>query len=457
MERGHFLILLLCLGHVAQGQGDDRRLTLHHADAMTVVQVNGQSTTLLNGHVAMSNANGKFRCDSAVWNRQSHDFQAFGHVIYQGNNGLTLHADRMHHLNGWTNLYQNIELKHNDQTLVTDNLRYHDQREIGRFTRGGTVTTSDATLTANEGTYHASRELFTYRGDIKATTKQYTLETDSLIHDLASHRYLMPRPGYAVSDSGWVRFGQGIISDSNDLSIFHHGVTGRDGVDYFIADSLYRQTSLALIGLHGHAQWATRSKDSMELAADHLVIQGDSAQGQGHVVSHSNGLTSLSETLHWNKAINQLHLMGNPVVWTSDYQVQGRHIRWYKAVSNGMDSLWIEGQVVLSEPTDSGAFQQMGGNTLYGHLNHQGIHDMHISGNAKAIYHPEPGQVNVTECSSITLAFRPNEAGNQAIHSVTFNQAPQGTLSENPADDLPGFSNRQSERPDRIDWMSGLK
>ena len=457
MERGYFLTLLLCFALGVQGQSNDSRLTLHHADAMTVIQVNGQSTTLLSGHVAMSNANGEFQCDSAVWNRQSNDFQAFGQVSYQGNNGLILHADMMHHQNGWTNLHQNIELKHGNQTLATDNLRYHDQREIGRFTQGGTVTTTDATLTAREGTYHASREVFTYHGDVKAKTKQYTLDTDSLIHDLPMHQYIMPVAGYAVSDSGWVRFGQGIISDSNELSIFHHGVTGQDGRDYFIADSLHRQASIATTGLHGHEQGATQGKDSMELAADHLVIHGDSAKGQGHVVSHSKGLASLSESLDWNKSTHSLHLEGDPIVWSTDYQVQGRDIYWYQDVSYGMDSLWIEGQVVLSEPTDSGDFQQMGGNTLSGHLNHEGIHDMHLSGNAKAIYHPEPMQVNVTECSSITLAFKANEEGNQTIHSVTFNQSPQGTLSEDQADDLPGFSDRQSERPERMDWMSGLK
>ena len=430
------------------------KITLDNADRMTVVQTDTASITYLVGDVKMHNEEGTFRCDSALWWRASERFDAFGDVVFLGQNGVKASSIKMRYEGGLLKMRQNVKLQHGSQTMNGPQLDYHTSDEHATFFGRSLIRQGTDSLFANQGQYDASLQVFRYQGDIQVLTQDFDVNCDELIHYSADEYMVIPHDGRAIRDSGFIQFGSGYINESENLAIFSDGVYGRDGQDWFQSANMWRNETADHLALSGRAQWKEYGSDGIEVYGDSLSVAADSVEGFGNISLFVQDISARSEQLHWNETEEVLTLRGQPELWMESYFIRCTELKLFRGPR---DSIYLSGPVLVLERTeDSTLYHQMIGKEMTGWLNDQGPESLTIKGNATALYHADSERINVTKSSQIVMIFK-EEDDAMVLETMTFVQSPEGKVNNEKEKQLEGFVDHFDAKPSRIDWISGLK
>ncbi len=452
-------VLWVFLSGSAYGQlRPGQRVDLLYSKSVTVQRTYSGPITMLRGDVALRTKEGTFYCDSARWWRKENRFLAYGHIRYRGNQGLRLRSHTLDYQQGMALLGGGVVLEHDGQVLRTPSLRYDTELEIGTFQGGGEMESPDGTLTSRSGKYLAKEAYFYFEGDVHAVTEEYILDASAMEQWPDQHRYRIPKGGKATTERGWLRFGAAEIRTQPKVGQFYDGVTGVDASQQFRADSLVQVDAAQRTELYEgktRAQWADWSEDSLEIHAGLIVRTHDSARAEHEVHTFSRGMVSLSEFMNWTVSDSVMVLRGNPHVWAQEYLVHADTLRFYLNTQPDVDSLYGRGRVHVGKALDSLRHDEMAGGTLIGRIFHKKMEHVMLRGNAQALFHPDKRRVSHIQCAEIALEF---QAGK--LDRVQFIQGPQGDVhgaQSMPGEHLPGFRLDATQRPLRMEAISGLK
>ena len=140
--------------------GPDDRIYLLHSDILYKNYQDPRAEVLV-GHVKLSHKGCIMYCDSAKFYRDDNSFDAFGHVVMNQADTLTLNSDVLYY-DGFDQLAMaryNVVLKHYDSRLFCDSLDYDRLYNLGYFFQGGKLVDKENTLTSEWGQYSpATRE-----------------------------------------------------------------------------------------------------------------------------------------------------------------------------------------------------------------------------------------------------------------------------------------------------------
>ncbi|MDG1252564.1 MAG: OstA-like protein [Schleiferiaceae bacterium] len=451
--------LIICLSWTALGQlRPGQRIDLLHSTSVTVKRTSTGPVHILKGDVAFKNRDGVFYCDSARWWRKDDRFLAYGNIRFRGKDGVRLSSQTLDYTKGLAFLRGQVVLKHESQTLKTPSLRYDTENETGTFHEGGNIETADGNLTCRSGQYWATESRFLFEGEVHALTKEYVIDCVRMEQWPNDHLYYLDQGGRAKTDHGSMNFGRALLQTEPKISHFYRGVVGVDSLIQFNADSLYQieaDSQTELYGKSKPAQWADWGADSMEIHAMAIVRTLRYANADGNVSTFIQGMASHSESMRWNATDSILHLFGLPVVWAEDYQVCADTLRFYLQYEPDLDSIYGLGLVHLSTAVDSLRSDEMAGAMLSGFMSQQKMKSLRIQGNAQALFHPDPQRSSQVLSAEILLLFAEGK-----LLEVQFIKGPQGDVkssSSSSSTHLPGSRPQRSQRPLRMEAISGLK
>ncbi len=126
--------------------------------------------------------------DSAYLNQKANTFDGYGHVVIDQGDTLHIYSDNLNY-NGNTKiaiLTSNVRMVDKDATLTTNYLAYNTATRIGTYVNGGKLVNKDNVLTSKNGYYFANSRDSYFRYDVRLTTPDAFVVTDTMRYNSGS-------------------------------------------------------------------------------------------------------------------------------------------------------------------------------------------------------------------------------------------------------------------------------
>ena len=417
-------------GSLKKGRGGGSRIILVHSDELFHNQRINREAQILVGNVRFRHDDVILTCDSALYYEASNSFDAFGHVVMNQADTLTLNSDVLYY-DGFDQLAMaryNVVLTHFDSRLYCDSLDYDRLYNLGYFFQGGKLVDKENTLTSEWGQYSPStREaIFNYNVDLR--NPKFTLISDTLHYNTGTEIARIVGPSnidngdnhiYSERGSYDTRHDHAILLDRSIVSNKGRTVTG-DSLDYVgegaisrafghvvCVDNVNRNMITGNYLLYadsiGYAEAADSAvlidfsqRDSFYCHADTFKlftydINTDSVwrvmRGYRHVRAYRTDVQAVCDSMEYISRDSCLTMYRDPIIWQSGQQLLGEEIKAWLNDST-IDSTHVIRQALSVERIDSMYYNQVTGSIMRSYFRDGEMHTTITEGNVLTNYHP---------------------------------------------------------------------
>lgn len=169
---------------------DPGKVFLENADALVADEHRSTEYRVLRGNVRFRRGDMTLRCDSAYFFEASSSLDAFGHVVMNQADTMTVYCDRMHYFGDVevAKLRRNVRVVNSSMTVTTDSLDYDMFNNVARYFSGGTVVDKSGTrITSNVARYEHDTKKVQFTSKVHMKNDKMELFTDILDYDMRTH------------------------------------------------------------------------------------------------------------------------------------------------------------------------------------------------------------------------------------------------------------------------------
>jgi lipopolysaccharide export system protein LptA len=159
-------------------------------------------------------------CDSLYQYTNKNMVDAFGKVHIVRGDTLNMYADFINY-NGDTKIAKarrHVKLIDKQTTLTTDSLDYDMNTDLAYYNYGGTVKDTANVLTSEIGQYQVNTDKAFFRKDVKGTTKDYKIKSDTLIYYTKIRKVYIEGPTYIYNEKDTLYAEYGWYDSMKNLS-----------------------------------------------------------------------------------------------------------------------------------------------------------------------------------------------------------------------------------------------
>jgi lipopolysaccharide export system protein LptA len=425
------VVFFIGTAQTPQQQGKVSKVTIEQADSSGLFDHNVQ---ILRGHVILRHDSSFMFCDSAYFNDMAQTMEAFGNVRFEQGDTLSIKGRYLHYDANiqLAKLRENVCMENRDVTLFTDSFNYDRGINIAYYFNNGRLLDSINELKSVYAQYSPETKRAYFKNSVLLTNPQFILTCDSLNYSTETRIADMVSPTIIESDSGTVYTDKGWYNTLTEESLLQTGlrrslVVSKDRTKTITADSLFYNKIQGLIeafgdmilndtvkkviltGNYGYYDenikfaFATDSaqmieysqKDSLFAHADTMsmatVDQEREIKAYYGVRFYRVDLQGVCDSLQFNTVDSVLNLYKNPIMWNTDYQINGDTIKIFfnDSTVERMDVLRYSFAIQkLESAIDSSYFNQLKGKNLTAYFQGGEISRMYVDGNAESIYYP---------------------------------------------------------------------
>ncbi|MFC2175709.1 OstA-like protein [Bacteroidota bacterium] len=485
-----FLTSLICQAQQKKG----KQIELRNAEVLEYDETLGSKAKRLLGNVIFEHEGAMMYCDSAYL-YQDNKMDAFSNVRLNKGDSIKLFCDELNY-DGNTELAKakrNVRLEDGKMTLKSQKLDYNMASEKAWYTTGGTIISSENTLTSKIGYYYSQLEELFFKDSVKLENKQYTLYSDTLRYQTKTEVAFFLGPTTIISDENTIKCNYGWYDTELDISRFSKDATVFSSDQTIKGDSLYYNKKYSYGLALGNVEVADTSQDivlkgqkAKYFEPGDMVMLTDSAvmiqsMGEDSLFLHADTLLSIIDTiidrrilfayhhvkffktdmrgkcdsLVYSYADSTIRLFKDPILWSDENQLTADSM-WIQNRNNVIDRLYMKEKSMIISEEDSALFNQIKGRWMTGYFKEQKLNKVFVEGNGETIYFTseegsKPENVNQAKSSNLVIIIQKNK-----VQDITFLNQPNATLY--PLDKvklkdmkLDGFKWRIAERPEKVE------
>ncbi len=212
----------LMLASVGALRGQSTAIVDFRGDDAFSVSVGDSTALALVGNVYFHHNGAIVTCDSAVRYNANY-MECFGNVIIN-RDSTYVYGDRAD-FNGITNIAKVyapiVKTVDGDMTMYSYNMEFNTLTNIGRYTRGGTITQKDNRMESREAIYHADERQVYFSGEVAMRNEEYILKTDSMGYNFDTEVTQFYRPATIWNTDGdFLSADEGEYDRANDIYTF---------------------------------------------------------------------------------------------------------------------------------------------------------------------------------------------------------------------------------------------
>ena len=481
--------LMLGLFVSAQVYGQDKRISIKHADNQEYRKTDGNDVFWLVGNVVYEHEGSIMKCDSSIYFRSENRFSAFGNVRINQGDTLHMQGDQLEY-DGTSKLLHiigNVRMNDGQMNLSCQEIIYDRNQDIAYYNAGGTLVQGDNFLVSKMGFYNAASKIFTFRDSVRLRNPKYNIEADTLRYGSENRIAYFQGPTYIRSDSATIYCEKGNYDTYNDIAKLTKHARIDKKAQTIKGDSIYYQVKQGAGEIFGHAYLSdtinkyvinggyAKYRETPESALitqrplyklaiedDSLFITGDTLRIEldanmkrkirvyRHTRFFKSDFQGKCDSLIYTQEDSTFHLYHQPVVWNENNQLTADFIFMTTRKGN-LDSLFMVGNAFLIAMEDSTKFNQIKGRNMYGKFVENELRSIYVSGNGQTVYYAYDEQdkeigVNRADCSDLLIRIVESK-----VERVTFLTKPDATLyppREIPKGELflKGFNQRFREK-----------
>ncbi len=431
-------------------------------------------------------------CDSAIFYKKENLMEAFGHVRIEDGDSVTITAELLTYDGNArkAELRNNVVYASGKKRLYTDNLNYNLETKVADFFDGGKLTDESNTLTSTTGIYFSRVDQANFFTDVFLKARTFTMDTDTLRYNTATKVAVTEGHTVILTDKG-----EEIISKGGVYRTVHEQIDLVDGkvetLHYFLeGDELYyddfrkynraignvlliaKEKDVIISGEEGYYDKAKglskvfgnpvmkkiMKTDTFYLSADTLVAIDSDYDSANRILAYHNvklfksNLQGLSDSLAYFRADSLIYLYTNPILWTSNNQIEGDTIS-LKIRNQELDKMNLYRNSFLVSQDTLLQFNQVKGRNMVATFKEKNIKTIEVTGNGESLYYaltPDKTAmlaINRVLCSNMMIRFR-----GKTLSNISFYKQPEGKtippheLTEGDKT-LEGFLWRGKEKP----------
>lgn len=408
-------------------KGGATKVHVEHADS-TLVQTKSNVFILL-GNVRFRHDSTFMYCDSAYLYNESNSLEAFGQVRVEQGDTLFLYGNflRYEGNRSLAQMRENVRMVSNDEvTLFTEFLDYDRDKNIGYYFNGGMIVDSINELTSIYGQYSPDTRIAFFKENVKLVNPQFVLTSDTLkystetkIADILGSAVIDSDSGMIYTDRGWYNtmleesmlFDRSVVVSKDETktitadSMFY---AKADGALEAFGDMILNDTAkkVIIMGDYGfydevsnYAFTTDRAQMIEYSQTDSLFLHGDTLKmetiGDHRIIKayygvrfFRNDLQGVCDSMQFNTTDSLLYLYKNPILWNSNYQINGDTIRivFGDSTLNRVDVLNYAFTIEQKDTTTY--YNQVKGRFLHAHFLANELSRIDVKGATESIYYP---------------------------------------------------------------------
>lgn len=429
------------------------KVFLENADVLVADNNLTPDYQILRGNVQFRK-NGMFMyCDSAYFYESSNSLDAFGNVKMRQGDTLFVYADVLYYSgqDDMAQLRHNVRLINKDVTLFTDSLDYDMAQNFGYYFDGGKIVDSKNELTSMYGQYEPDTKHAEFLYDVELVNEKYTMKTDTLHYNTASHVADIVGRTTIVSDSNIIYSDKGWYNTENETSTLYNRstivtkkgqtVTG-DTLFYdrnkgigeafgsmIIVDSVRSSILDGDYGFHNEqtsVSFATRHARAREFSqGDTLYVHGDTLRtfldkdslrtltAYHKVRFYRNDVQGVCDSMSSSERDSILNMYVHAVVWSDQRQIAGNEINVHMQDSV-VDWAKLPDFGFVTEQIEDIYYNQLSGKKMMAYFKDKELRQLDVNGNVLVLTYPMENDstynklVNA-ESSYMTVKLKPKQ------------------------------------------------
>ena len=411
-------------------QQKDTRIHLLHADQLFYQRRLNPNAQILVGNVQFQHEGVLLNCDSALYYEAGNSFDAYGNVVMNQGDTLTLNSDVLFY-DGTAQLAQaryNVVMTHVETILYCDSLDYDRLYDLGYFFEGGRMVDGDNTLVSEWGQYQPSSREAIFNYNVQLTNPDFTLLSDTLHYNTGSAVARIVGPStidngdnHIYSERGtydtqakhaWL-LDRSIVSnkgrtiEGDSLYYEEQGGTSKGYGSVVFEDKDNQNMMLGNYILYsdstGYAEAADSAvcidysqRDTLYIHADTFKlftydIDTDSmwreVRAYRHVRAFRVDVQAVCDSMVYLTRDSCLTMYYDPILWQNGQQLLGEVIKAWTNDST-IDSTNVIRQSLSVERIDSTSYNQVAGNIIRSYFHDGHMRLTWVEGNVLVNYYP---------------------------------------------------------------------
>jgi lipopolysaccharide export system protein LptA len=431
-----FLLLFVIVNFFGMSQnplvakGKQTKINIENSDS-SVVKSSNPDVYVLYGNVVFRHDSVYMYSDSAYLNSLTNSLDAFGNVRIEQGDTLSMYGDYLNYDGDakLAKMRENVRMENKSVTLFTDNVDYNRNTNIAYYFNGGMLVDSLNELTSIYGQYSPDTKMAFFKENVTLTNPQFKLTSDTLnyhtdrkIADIISPTVIESDSGIVYTDRGWYN------TDLEESMLYDRSlVISKDKTKTMTADSIFYNKSgnyveafgnmllndtvkkMILTGNYGYYDeltkfaFATDSAQVIEFSrGDSTFCHADTLQmetiGEEREVKAFHGvrfyrtdLQGVCDSLQFNTVDSILRLYKNPILWNTNYQINGDTIKILFNDST-VERVYVLNYAFALEEVDTTYFNQLKGRSLTAYFVGGEMTKVDVDGNTETIYYPMDDQ-----------------------------------------------------------------
>lgn len=445
-----FLFFLIAFTGTAQTAN---QIEVKNANSLEYDQRSTGKVKKMIGNVILKQDKTMLYCDSAYLFEEQNYVDAYGNVHINHQDSTNFYGDVLHYDGNkkTARLEKRVRMTDKSITLTTEELLFDMVKNVGSYTSGGKIVTTDnGTLTSRSGYYYTDRKEFFFKKDVVLNTPDYKLTCDTMKYNTAKKTaYFLGKTDIVSEDekitanNGWYQTDKQIAflfdkarveNKENTLeadTIYYERITkyGRGQSQVMIDDSANHTT---VYGDYAEMFGGKRNsyitkdplarnifdKDTLYLLADTIFIyqktaeQKDLVKAYRKVKMYKSDMQAICDSLVYRKEDSVIVMYKTPIMWNGDNQITADTIVFY--INNRkIDSFDLNNNAFLTSKEAGKHFNQLKGKNMKGYFENNKIRKMRTYGNGQSIYYAKDDSlyvgVNVINCSEMEFYFANNK------------------------------------------------
>ena len=406
------------------------KVFLENADRLTANEEISVDYQVLKGNVRFRRGDMYMFCDSAYFYEATSSLDAFGHVRMEQGDTLFVYADVLHYYGDdqLAQLRDNVRLENRSTTLLTDNLDYEIEGNVGYYFDHGTIVDNrnNTELSSLYGRYELNTKNAQFTTDVHLINDQYEMTTNQLDYNLNTHIASIIDETTIVSDSNTIITSNGWYNTQiDDATLYDRSVVlAKDGKT-LVGDTVYYNrkrnygeargnviitdpnNKVILDGDYGyhddnaHYSYVTRrararefsQQDTLYLHADTLctLINDDSVRilrAFNAVRFYRSDVQGMGDSLQLSEADTIINIYHHAVVWSDARQISGEEINVHL---NDTTADWatLPNYGLMVEHVGEDYYDQLSGKSMKAHFEEKEIRRLDVDGNVMVIMFPQ--------------------------------------------------------------------
>lgn len=406
------------------------KVFLENADILTADERISVDYQVLKGNVRFRRGDMYMFCDSAYFYEATSSLDAFGNVKMTQADTLFVYADVMHYYGDEqvAQLRHRVRLENRNTTLLTDSLDYEINSNVGYYFDGGTIVDNknNTELTSRNGRYELDTKQAEFTEDVHLFNDKYTMTTNFLQYNTATHIANIVDETLIESDSNTVVTTSGWYNTSaDDATLFNRSVLNSKDGKTLVGDTVYynrafnygeargnviitdTKNKVILDGDYGyhddnsHYSYVTKrararefsQKDTIYLHADTLctLMNEDSIRilkAFRQVRFFRNDVQGICDSLQMSMADSIVNLYRHAVIWNGDKQISGNEVNVHMNDST-VDWATLPLFGFMTEHIGDDYFDQLSAKKLKAQFEKKELRQLDADGNVQVIMYPQ--------------------------------------------------------------------